>query len=162
MVETVLSFLGGPLLSFLGGTAFRMVWGEVSSYFSRKQAHKQEMEMLRLSEEQEAKRHARQQELIKLQNDLKIGEIRVQGDVDSERLAAEAFREAQRNFKPTGIEWVDAWNGAIRPSAATIALGLWVANLWKAAWNLSQWDQNLIGAVLGFYFADRSLKHRGK
>lgn len=162
MIETVLSFLGGPLLSFFGGTAFRMIWGEVSSYFTRKQSHQQEVEMLRMTEEQEAKRHSRQQELIKMQHDLKIGEIRVQGDVDSERLAAEAFREAQKNFKPTGIEWVDAWNGSIRPSAATVAIALWIGDLIKKSFVLSQWDQNLIGAVLGFYFADRTLKHRGK
>jgi hypothetical protein len=150
------------LFSFLGGTAFRMVWGEVSAWLNKKLEHAQEMERLQLSERLEATKYARQQELIRLQHDLGIKEIQIAGDIAADKLAAEAFVEAQKNFKPTGIKWVDAWNASIRPSAATFALLLWVGELINKALVLSEWDRNLIGAILGFYFADRTLKHRGK
>jgi hypothetical protein len=150
------------LFSFLGGTAFRMVWGEVSAWLNKKLEHVQEMERLQLSERLEATKHARQQELIRLQHDLGIKEIQIAGDIAADKLAADAFVEAQKNFKPTGIKWVDAWNASIRPSAATFALLLWVGELINKALVLSEWDRNLIGAILGFYFADRTLKHRGK
>lgn len=150
------------LFSFLGGTAFRMIWGEVSAYFSKKQEHNAEMERMRLSETLEQSRHTRQKELVSLQHQLGLQTIQLQGDIESEKLAAEAFIEAQKNFKPTGIRWVDAWNAAIRPTAASVALALWSVTLWKAGFTLTPWDLDLIGAIMGFYFADRSLKHRGK
>jgi hypothetical protein len=31
--------------------------------------------------------------------------------------------------KPTGVKWVDAWNGSIRPSYATVALFLWLVKV---------------------------------
>lgn len=150
------------LLSFLGGSAFRMVWGEVSAWLNKKLEHAQEMERMALSEKLEQARHDRQQSLIKMQHDLGIKEIQIAGDIAADKLAAEAFIEAQKNFKPTGIKWVDAWNAAIRPTAATFALLLWAGELISKALVLTEWDQNFIGAILGFYFADRTLKHRGR
>lgn len=151
------------LLSFLGGTAFRMIWGEVSAWLKEKQQHAQEMERLRLSEDLEQSRHKRQQELIQLQHSLGLQTIQLQGDIESEKLAAQAFVEAQKTLRaPSGVKWIDGWNASIRPLVATIAVVLWVGDMAQKAWALTEWDKNIIGAVLGFYFADRSLKHRGK
>ena len=41
------------LISFLGGSAFRMVWGEVSSYFNKRQDHQHEMERMKAQENTE-------------------------------------------------------------------------------------------------------------
>ncbi len=65
-------------------------------------------------------------------------------------------------FKPTGYSVVDIWNGIIRPCAATIALVLWVMKLVANKFVMDDWDRELGGAVLGFFFADRSLGKRGK
>lgn len=153
----------GALLSFLGGSAFRMIWGEVSAYFTRKQEHSQEVERMRLQEELDANRAVRQLEQLRLSAELKLTEIRVAGDVESEKLAGAAFVEAMKVAnRPTGIWWVDAWNGCIRPSMATVALLLWVLALYQAGFAPTDWDKELIGGVLGFYIADRTLGKRGK
>ena len=36
------------IISFLGGSVFRMIWGEVSTWVTAKQNHAQELERLRL------------------------------------------------------------------------------------------------------------------
>lgn len=151
------------LFSFLGGSAFRMVWGEVSAYFTRRQEHAQEIERMRLQNELEATRHVRDQERIKLQADLKVQEIRIAGDVAVEHAEADAFVEAiKAAAKPIGIFFVDAWNGSIRPAMATVALAMWVLALYRAGFIPGDWDRELIAGILGFYIADRTLTKRGK
>lgn len=151
------------LFSFLGGSAFRMIWGEVSAYFTRRQEHAQEIERMRLQNELEATRHARDQERIKLQAELKVQEIRVAGDVAVEHAEADAFVEAiKAAAKPIGIFFVDAWNGSIRPAMATIALAMWVLALYRAGFITGDWDREMIAGILGFYIADRTLTKRGK
>jgi hypothetical protein len=153
----------GALLSFLGGSAFRMVWGEVASYFTRKQEHQQEIERTRLQAELEAARHERDMARVKLQADLKVQEVKVVGDLAIQKTEADAFVEAiKAAAKPIGIWWVDAWNGSIRPSMATVALAMWVLALYRAGFIPSEWDKGLIAGILGFYIADRTLGKRGK
>lgn len=153
----------GAILSFLGGSAFRMVWGEVSSYFTKRQEHKQEIERLRLQSEMEAARHGRDQERIRLQAELKVQEVQVVGDLAIQKTEAEAFVAAMQNaMKPIGIWGIDAWNGSIRPAMATIALAMWVLALYRAGFIPTEWDKELIAGILGFYVADRSLGKRGK
>lgn len=151
------------IISFLGGSVFRMIWGEVSSLLTARQSHAQEMERLKLQGELDAAQHARNLESLKLQNDLGVKEIRVQAEADLSRLDTEGFYSAVSNaMKPTGIKLVDAWNGVIRPLCATIAIAMWVLSLYRAEWTLGAWDQELTAAVLGFFFADRTLGKRGK
>lgn len=151
------------LFSFLGGSVFRMVWGEVSDYFKKRQEHKQEMDTLRLQGELDLARHQRDLERLKVQSELGIKEVEIAGDMAIQKTEAEAFVEAMRNaFKPTGIVWVDAWNGSIRPAAATICLLLWILALGHAGFMPDDWDKELISVILGFYFADRTLSKRGK
>lgn len=153
----------GALFSFLGGSVFRMIWGEVASFVQKKQDHAHELEMSRLQADLEAGRHARDLERIKLQSDLKVTEVQVMGDVAVQGKEADAFVEAIRAASvPTGVKWVDAWNGSIRPAAATISLCLWVLALAHNGFITHDWDKELVGVILGFYFADRSLGKRGK
>lgn len=151
------------LIAFLGGSAFRLVWGEVSAWLNKKLEHQQELDRMREQEKIDQAKHARQQESIRLQHDLGIEQIRVAGDIAVDRAAADAFTEAMKTANaPSGVRWIDGWNKGIRPAAATISLCLWVGNLIKAAFILTDWDKDLIGAILGFFFADRSLAKRGK
>lgn len=151
------------ILAFLGGSAFRMIWGEVSSYFSKRQDHKLEIERIKLQGELDAKQHERNQVAIRTQHELGIQTIRVQADADTARTDAEAFAAAmQRAAQPSGIKWVDAWNASVRPAYATFALGLWVLSEHRSGWALTAWTLELIASVAGFYFADRTLGKRGK
>lgn len=151
------------LFSFLGGSVFRMIWGEVSSYFKAKQEHAQEIERMRLQNDLEAARAERDAARIRLQSDLNVREVQVAGDLAVAKTEADAFVEAMKNaFVPTGINWVDAWNHSIRPAAATICLSLWAIALARNGFVIADWDRELVGVILGFYFADRSLTKRGK
>lgn len=151
------------LFSFLGGSAFRMIWGEVAAWLNKKQDHAYELERIKAESEVDAGRHVREMDRIRLQAELGVKQITVQGDVEVKKLEAEAFVSAMREAnKPTGIKWVDGWNGSIRPAMATIALALWVFALAKAGFITGDWDRELIAGILGFYVADRTLGKRGK
>lgn len=153
----------GAILSFLGGSAFRMVWGEISAYFTRRQEHAQELERMRLQSTLEQERHARDMDRIRLQADLKVQEVQVVGDMAIQGKEADAFVEAiKAAAKPIGIFFVDAWNGSIRPAMATVALAMWILALYRAGFIPSDWDRELIAGILGFYIADRTLAKRGK
>jgi hypothetical protein len=149
--------------SFLGGSVFRMIWGEVSSFVSKRQDHAHEIEMLRLQRELDDAAHQRKLEHIRMSHELNIRQIEVQSDADEARGAADAFTEAMRNaFKPTGFRLVDVWNGVVRPSFATLCLALWTAKVAGQGFYMDEWDTSLLAGIVGFYFADRSLGKRGK
>lgn len=151
----------GAFLSFLGGSAFRLIWGQISDYFTERQNHKYELERLRLQEELDAAQHARNQEAIRLQAELGVQTIRVQGEAATDKIELEGWARAV-SAKPTGILVIDAWNGSIRPLAASIAIYLWVVALNAQGLQMSDWDRELVGVILGFYFATRIISKREK
>lgn len=141
----------------------RAAWGEISAFINKRQDHKHEIEMLRLQAELDDKAHQRTLEAQKAQAELGIKTIEAQAIAAVGKSEADAFGMAVANaFKPTGYSVVDIWNGIIRPCAATIALLLWVLKLYANKFVMDDWDRELGGAVLGFFFADRSLTKRAK
>lgn len=157
----------GALLNFLGGAAFRAVWSGVSNYFDKRQEHKHEIQRTLLQGRLDAEAHARNLAGIKLQAELGIKTVQVQAEAAVGQIEADAWRQAVANSqKPIGIAWVDAWNGAIRPAWASCALFLWILfegrHMALNGWVITAWSLDLIGAVAGFYFADRSLRNKSK
>lgn len=151
------------IISFLGGSVFRMVWGEVSAYFTRKQEHAQELDRMKLQNEMEAARHERDQARIKLQSELGVREVQVAADAAIQKTEADAWLQAVRDVgRQTGIKFLDIWNGAVRPLLATLAIGVVVAEIAKNGFVLTDWDRELVAAILGIYVADRTLVKRGK
>lgn len=151
------------LLSFLGGSVFRMIFGEISSFLTKRQDHAHEVALLTLQAQLDDKRHARDMENIRLQAELKVQQIAVQSDADVAKGDADAFTEAMKNFgQPTGIWWVDSWNGSIRPAFATLCLGLWFAKLMVQDWKMDEFDISMMAVIVGFFFADRTLRRNGK
>lgn len=151
------------LFSFLGGNAFRLLWGELSSWLTARQEHRYEIERLRLQGELDAAAHARNLEAIKQQADLGVQTIRVQGEQALAQLDAAIFGKAvELTGKKTGIRWVDAWNGVIRPALATECMLLWSLHLSRHNWTLDEQGWALVGAALGIFVADRTLLKRGK
>lgn len=151
------------IFSFLGGAAFRALVGQVGQYFTQKQEHKYEMERTKLQGELDAAKHAQDLESIKVQAELGVKTIQVQADADLQKLDATAFLEAQKEaFKPTGIKFVDAWNGSVRPAFATVTMFLWLRALWAQQFVMSDWDRSLASSIAGFYFADRVMRKAGK
>lgn len=151
------------LLSFLGGSVFRMVWGEVSSFLNKRQDHAHEVEMLRLQKDLDDARHARDLEQMRLANDLGIKTIEVQKDAAIAQAEMDAFSRAiEAAARPTGIKWVDAWNASVRPAFASVALLLWVLKLYAIGFKMDAFDLDMLATIAGFFFADRSLGKRGK
>lgn len=151
------------LFSFLGGSVFRMIWGEASSYLNKRQDHQHESEMIRLQASLDEAKHARDLEQLRLANELGLKTIEVQKDAAIAQAEVDAFSRAiEAAARPTGIKWVDAWNGAIRPSYASVALGLWLVKVAAQGFKMDVFDAELLAVVAGFYFADRSLGKRGK
>jgi hypothetical protein len=151
------------LISFLGGSAFRMVFGEISAYFTKKQEHAQEIDRLKLQGELDAAQHARNLEAIRVQSDLGVKVIEVQRDADIDRIEAGAWEKVvDSTTKLTGIRIIDIWNGSIRPALATLAILFVCFEIVRHGFVLSDWNRELFAAILGIYLADRQLQKRGK
>lgn len=146
------------LISFLGGATARAAIGFAIKWLEKKQDHQQEMEKMRLQAELDQAAHQRNEDLIKLQAELKVAEVKLVGENAIGLEEAKAFTAAmERSNIPTGNWFVDAWNGTIRPGVATIAASLWLLKVIKAGLVLTAWDENLIASVFGYFFADRQL-----
>lgn len=153
----------GALISFFGGSAFRMIWGEVSHYFTAKQEHQHEIARMDVEGRLKAAEHERNMAALRLQSELGIKEIEVKSNADQaiEELRAWAVAVADVG-KSTGIKWLDAWNGAVRPFLATLAILMVCIEIVSLGFAMTDWHRELFGAILGIFVADRSLKNRGK
>lgn len=150
------------VLSFLASSAFRLLWGEVAAWITKKQDHAQEIERMRLQGQLDAEQHERNLAAIKLQAELGVQTIRVQAEADIERRMSAAFAAlSESTGKLTGIRWVDLWNGIIRPALATVSVVMWIGHEVKW-WVLSEQGWALVGAALGLYLATRDLFKRGR
>jgi hypothetical protein len=153
----------GTILSFLGGSTVRMVWGEVSAYLTARQDHRYELERLELQGRLDAAQHDRNQAAIRLQAELGVQTIRVQGEVDVDKLAALTFDKAvEQTGKSTGFVWIDAWNASIKAALATEVMLMLGLHYYRVGWVLDDRGWELAGAVLGVYLADRFLFRRNK
>ncbi len=151
------------LLSFLGGSVFRMLWGEISSWLTKRQDHKQEIERIKLQAELDAAAHTRNLEVIKAQSEAGVKIIEQQAAAAMQCAEADAWLEAVKGTTQTiGVRWIDAWNGVIRPFVATWAVAMITIHYAQANWVLDDNGWGLCGAALGIYLADRALFKRGK
>lgn len=151
------------LFSFLGGSVFRMIWGELSSAWTKHQDHKQELALLDIQKKLDQAKHDQEMDRLRVSSELNIRQIEVQSDAEVSKIDAESFVAAQKTLnQTTGNSIIDAWNGAIRPAAATTALLLWWFCLYTQGFVLTEWDKELVGVILGFYFAHRVFASRGK
>jgi hypothetical protein len=150
------------LVSFLGGSVFRMLWGEVSAWLTKAQDHKHEIDRMHLQAELDRGQHERQLESLKVQAALGVKTIQVQAEAAISELETQGWLEAVKGTtKTVGIAWVDAWNATIRPAVATWAVLMMTAGEFGLM-VLSENTLAITGAALGIYLADRNLMKRGK
>lgn len=150
------------IFAFLGGSVFRMIWGEIAAYVDKAREHKHEMERMRLQADLEDRQHDRNQAAIKVQHDMGIQVVRVQGEVDLSRIEGEGWLEGVKaTARAIGIPWVDAWNATIRPAVATWSIGMLSFHEF-GAFVMSEATSSVCFAALGLYLADRTLGKRGK
>lgn len=150
------------LISFLGGSVFRMIWGEVSAWATARQDHAHEIERMRLQGDLDAASHARNLDAIRVQAGLGVQTIRVQAESDISRIEADGWLATIKGTTaPTGIWLVDLWNGVIRPAVATWSVAM-ISGHYLQWWVLDENGWAVCGAALGIYLADRALFKRGK
>jgi len=151
------------LISFLGGSAFRMIWGEISTWLAKRQDHQFELQRLQVQDQIDDRTHARNLENLRLQSELGVRQVEVQRDADVERAEAESFAQAMKgSFQASGIGWVDGWNQMVRPSYATLGLVLWALKLSVQGFRMDEFDLHLFAVIVGFFFADRSLRRSAR
>jgi hypothetical protein len=152
------------LLSFLGGSAFRMLWGEISAFVNKRQDHAFEIERMKLQADLDAAQHERNLKAITVQAELGVKTIEVQAAGDVARLEAEGWLTAVKGTTTvTGIWVIDLWNAAIRPLGASWAIAMLTCHEfgWLAS-PLSANTQMVAFAFLGLFVADRTLGKQGK
>lgn len=154
----------GGLLSFLGGTAFRWVLGELFGFLKARQEHKTELERMRLEHEQARDRQQWQREAIEAAAAAGIKVVEAQSDAARGAAADAALLAAIGGVNEASkrADWIGAWNACIRPALATVAILLLVGNaLWPASVVLSVLVLDLICAVLGVFVGER-IRARGQ
>ena len=151
------------LISFLGGSVFRAIWGEVSSWWNKRQDHEHEVALLALQEQIAQAQHLRTLEAQRAQAELGIKTIEVAAESAVSQIETGAWLEAVKGTTTTtGSKWIDAWNGGIRPMVATWAIVLITLHFARNGWVLDDNGWSLCGSALGIYLADRALFKRGK
>jgi len=151
------------LFSFLGGSVFRALWGEISAGWTKYQDHKHELELLKLQSEIDDAAHKRSLEQLQLQSTLGIKVIEAKSEAAIDKAEADAWGLAVAGLnKPTGIAWLDIVRGLVQPLLAYIAIIIWVSALQTQGWHITDWDKELVSAIFGMYLANRHLNSRGK
>lgn len=150
------------VLSFLGGSVFRMIWGEVSSWVNKKLEHAQEMDRMRLQADLDERAHQRRMESVRFEAEQQVKIIHVQAEAAVGQLEAEGWLEAVRaTGKKIGVAWVDAWNAGIRPGLATWGIVMLTLEAFALA-QITEGTASVIFAALGIFVADRTLGKKGK
>lgn len=156
--------------SLAAGSALRMVWGELSTFVSNWQENKLELARIAAQSDADDRAHTNRMEVARFEQEKGVQMIRVQSELnlaalsgDLEKSAADTWGQAVLGaMKPVGVWFVDAWNAAIRPAAATLSLYLWAQAIAANNWKLTESDWSIICVILGFFFADRTMGKKGK
>lgn len=150
----------GSLIGLLGALAPRLL-----GFFESKQNHAQELELINANAEVRLK-------LAQVETAGRMEEINARADSSSELAAFAAA------LKPTGIQWVDALNGVVRPMLtvsffmlyAAVKVGQYVlladggssfAMTITQLWGEEDWA--VWAAIVTFWFGNRTFnKERGR
>lgn len=162
ILSTIAGVVAG-IPTFFGGAAFRIVWGELSSWWTARQDHKFEIERADQQEKFAAAQHARNLEAMRVQKDLGVEVIRVQSETDLALLEGQTFDKAVGGLtQSTGFKFIDAWKSSIQAALATEMMLLIALHYKRQGWIMDANAWELAGAVLGLFLADRYLFRRSK
>ena len=150
------------LFSFLGGSIFRMIWGELSAWLNKRQDHQHEIERLRLQADLDERAHQRRMESVRFEAEQQVKIIHVQAEAAVTQIEAEGWLEAVKaTGRKVGVAWVDAWNSAIRPGLATWGVVMLTLEAFALA-QITEGTASVIFAALGIFVADRTLGKKGR
>lgn len=129
----------GSLLGF-----FSAIFPHLLDFLKRKQEHAQEIELIEL-----------QADIAKEQRAYKLEEINTRADISETQALYKTYK--------TGIGWVDAYNGTVRPTIAygffLLYAGIKASIIYNGLlWQLwSEEDQAIFAAIISFYFGQRAM-----
>lgn len=151
------------LAGFVGGATFRMIFAGVGEAWKVYSERRHELKLLELQGRLDIDRHQRDLEMIKLQHDQGVQIVRVKGDLEVQQIDAEAFLAVMKQaHSGSGIWIIDFWNGIIRPAFATFCGFLLYRHFQAQHWALTDTGEQLVGSIVGFFFADRTLLRRSR
>jgi hypothetical protein len=154
----------GGLISFLGGTAFRWLLGEVLGFVKARDEHRAEMARMALQHEQDRDRAQWQREAMAAAAAEGLRIVEAQSVASASRAADDAFLAAIEGVNEAGkrTDWIGAWNACIRPLLASVAIVLLVGQaVAPSVFILSALTLDLICAVLGVFVGER-IRANGK
>ena len=155
------ALLGSAFISFLGGTAFRLLLSYLMDRYTVRQEHYYELQRIKIQDEIEANVHARNLQALRVQSDLGIQVVESQRAYDATLFDNMQFEKAVESVsKPTGNTKIDAINSLIRPLLAVTCIGVWIWNIYAKRGVLTSWDLELIAATLGVFVGSR-IHHKG-
>lgn len=148
----------GGLFSFLGGAAFRWLFGELITVYKDRAERKHELQMVRHQDwmaEQATKRKIAE---YKAAADAGVQIIEAKADADAQRMADEAFNLAIKGVNDASMrsDWIGKFNAFIRPELAQISIMLLVGQaLFPNHVTLTPLMVELIAGVLGVFVGER-------
>lgn len=145
------------LISFFGGTFARWLFAELLGIIKAREDRRGELEMLTAQQAIERERHEWQRQGIADAAAAGVKVVEAQREASAgdfaDRMTLEALTQIGR---PSGVAWVDAWNGAIRPALATAAILLIVGNaLAPGRVVLTGVVMEVVAGILGLYIGGR-------
>lgn len=148
----------GGILSFLGGTAFRWLFGEILGFVKAREEHKLELARMQLEHTQARDRHQWQQEAIAAAAAAGIKLVEAQSVAAAAKAADDALLLAIKGVNDASMrtDWIGQWNASIRPGLATVGIFLLIGQaLAPTHVILSALVTELICAVLGVFVGER-------
>lgn len=159
--------ISGPVAAFFGGGAFRLILGEVSAWWTKRQDHKHEIERMREQRLLDDAAHARTTSMLTLQHQFGLKMIEAQTQQKVESTEIDGWLETIKNTAiKVGVAWIDGWNAVMRPAIATWGIVMLTiqeaARLFGATFVLSDITLNVACGAIGIFIASRDLQKRGK
>ena len=144
------------LFSFLGSAAFRWLMGEVMGMVKAREERNAEIAMLQLQHNLDREREEWRRQSVKeaAEQGVKLVEAQsVAAQSQADAMMLEAIRQIG---VPSGIKWLDAWNGGIRPFLATVSILVLVGSvLFPAHVVITGLFGEIVAGVLGLYVGGR-------
>lgn len=139
------------LLSFIGSAFFKLAFERLVGFFERRQDNAHELKMLEIQAQIDERRFQHQMSLNRLQ-----------GEIRQEIGLIEAMRDAHAvDAMPSGVRWIDGWVKSIRPGVTTLLIVFYIIFRYQyGPHEFGEYDQGLLGVVLGYWFASRDLQKR--
>lgn len=145
------------LISFLGSAGLRWLVGELLGIFKAREDRRAEVEMIRLQADIAREQAERQRQAVADAAAAGVKLIEAQREASAGDAADRMMLEAlQQIGRPSGVAWVDGWNGAIRPALASASILLLIGSaIWPDHVIITGLLGEIAAGVLGLYVGGR-------